>query len=37
VAQDITENAFLVGAHHDLSEDQIVFLCETLKSIANKV
>ena len=37
VAQDITENAFLVGAHHDLSEDQIVFLCETLKSIANNV
>ena len=37
VAQDITENAFLVGAHHDLSEDQIVFLCETLKSIAHKV
>lgn len=37
VAQDITEKAFLVGAHHDLSEDQIVFLCETLKSIANKV
>ena len=37
VAQDITENAFLVGAHHDLSEDQIVFLCKTLKSITNKV
>jgi CDP-6-deoxy-D-xylo-4-hexulose-3-dehydrase len=36
-AQDITENAFLVGAHHDLSEDQIAFLCTTLKSIANKV
>ena len=36
-AQDVTENAFLVGAHHDLSEGQIVFLCETLKSIANKV
>ena len=37
VAQDITENPFLVGAHHDLSEDQIVFLCKTLKSITNKV
>lgn len=35
-AQDVTENAFLVGAHHDLSEDQIAFLCTTLKSIANK-
>jgi CDP-6-deoxy-D-xylo-4-hexulose-3-dehydrase len=37
VAQDITENAFLIGAHHDLSEDQIVFLCKTLQSIADKV
>jgi CDP-6-deoxy-D-xylo-4-hexulose-3-dehydrase len=37
VAQDITENAFLIGAHHDLSEDQIVFLCKTLQSIANKI
>jgi CDP-6-deoxy-D-xylo-4-hexulose-3-dehydrase len=31
VAQDITENAFLVGSHHDLSEEQIQFLCEKLK------
>ena len=36
-AQNVTENAFLVGAHHDLSEDQIAFLCKTLKSIADKV
>ena len=36
-AQDITENAFLVGAHHDLSEDQIAFLCQTIKSVASKV
>jgi CDP-6-deoxy-D-xylo-4-hexulose-3-dehydrase len=36
-AQEITENAFLVGAHHDLSEDQIAFLCQTIKSVASKV
>jgi len=36
-AQDITENAFLVGAHHDLSEDQIAFLCQTIKSVGSKV
>jgi len=36
-AQDITENAFLVGAHHDLSEDQIAFLCQTIKTVASKV
>jgi len=33
VAQDITDNGFLVGAHHDLSESQINFLCETLSNI----
>jgi dTDP-4-amino-4,6-dideoxygalactose transaminase len=31
VATDITNTAFLVGAHHDLSDDQINFLCESLK------
>ena len=36
-AQDITENAFLVGAHHDLSEDQIAFLCQTIKSVGSEV
>lgn len=35
VAQDITENAFLIGAHHDLLEEQIDFLCSTLKIVAN--
>jgi CDP-6-deoxy-D-xylo-4-hexulose-3-dehydrase len=30
VATEITESAFLVGAHHDLTEDQIQFLCESL-------
>jgi CDP-6-deoxy-D-xylo-4-hexulose-3-dehydrase len=33
-AQDITENAFLVGAHHDLSEEQIEFLCDKLKLVS---
>ena len=31
VATDITTTAFLVGAHHDLTDDQINFLCESLK------
>jgi CDP-6-deoxy-D-xylo-4-hexulose-3-dehydrase len=31
VAQDITKNAFLVGAHHELLDEQIDFLCQTLK------
>jgi CDP-4-dehydro-6-deoxyglucose reductase, E1 len=30
VATEITESAFLVGAHHDLTEEQIQFLCESL-------
>lgn len=34
VAQDITDKAFMVGAHHDLSDDQINFLCQSLKEIA---
>jgi CDP-6-deoxy-D-xylo-4-hexulose-3-dehydrase len=35
VAQDITDKAFLVGAHHDLLEEQIDFLCKTLKEAAS--
>jgi CDP-6-deoxy-D-xylo-4-hexulose-3-dehydrase len=34
IAQDITEKAFLVGAHHDLDEDQIAFLCKILREAA---
>ena len=30
VATDITETAFLVGAHHELTDHQIDFLCESL-------
>ena len=31
VATEITDSAFLVGAHHDLSEEQITFLCDSLR------
>jgi len=34
VAQDITDNAFMVGAHHDLSDEQINFLCQSLRELA---
>ena len=34
VATEITETAFLVGAHHDLSDDQISFLCNSLKKVS---
>jgi CDP-6-deoxy-D-xylo-4-hexulose-3-dehydrase len=34
VASEITKTAFLVGAHHDLSEEQIDFLCESLQSVS---
>jgi len=37
VAQDITDNGFLIGAHHDLSESQINFLCETLNNIESSI
>jgi len=33
-AKDITDRAFLVGAHHDLTEEQIEFLCTSLQSVA---
>jgi CDP-6-deoxy-D-xylo-4-hexulose-3-dehydrase len=35
VAADITQSAFLVGAHHDLSEEQINFLCDSLKEVSS--
>jgi CDP-6-deoxy-D-xylo-4-hexulose-3-dehydrase len=35
VASEITNTAFLVGAHHDLSEEQIEFLCSSLQSVAS--
>lgn len=35
IAQKITENAFLVGAHHDLSTEQINYLCNKLKLVSS--
>jgi CDP-6-deoxy-D-xylo-4-hexulose-3-dehydrase len=35
-AQDITNNGFLIGAHHDLSENQIEYLCKNLHEISHK-
>jgi CDP-6-deoxy-D-xylo-4-hexulose-3-dehydrase len=34
-ATKITNEAFMVGAHHDLTSDQINFLCESLSSVGN--
>jgi CDP-4-dehydro-6-deoxyglucose reductase, E1 len=35
-ATKVSQTTFLVGAHHDLSEDQISFLCDTLNA-ASKI
>jgi CDP-6-deoxy-D-xylo-4-hexulose-3-dehydrase len=35
VATEITESAFLVGAHHDLTEEQIEFLCSSLTDVSS--
>jgi CDP-6-deoxy-D-xylo-4-hexulose-3-dehydrase len=35
VATEITDSAFLVGAHHDLSEEQVTFLCDSLKEASS--
>lgn len=35
VATEITDSAFLVGAHHDLSEEQITFLCDSLREASS--
>ena len=34
-ATEITNSAFLVGAHHDLSREQIKFLCNSLKEVSS--
>lgn len=36
VATMITETAFMVGAHHDLTSEQIEFLCSALEQIAKE-
>jgi CDP-6-deoxy-D-xylo-4-hexulose-3-dehydrase len=33
-ANYIASSSFLVGAHHDLSDEQIEFLCKTLRTIS---
>ncbi len=33
-ATEITETAFLVGAHHDLTDQQIEYLCNSLKKVS---
>ena len=35
VATEITDSAFLVGAHHDLSEEQVKFLCSSLRDTSS--
>ena len=35
VAAEITKSAFLVGAHHDLTEEQIEFLCSSLRDVGS--
>ncbi len=35
VATEITNSAFLVGAHHDLTDDQVNFLCDSLKKVSS--
>jgi CDP-6-deoxy-D-xylo-4-hexulose-3-dehydrase len=34
VAERITNEAFMVGAHHDLTEEQIVHLCNSLQTVS---
>lgn len=36
-ATKITNSAFLVGAHHDLTEDQIEYLCKSLNSVGAEI
>lgn len=36
-ATSISETSFLVGAHHDLTESQIDFLCESLRSVSTQI
>jgi CDP-6-deoxy-D-xylo-4-hexulose-3-dehydrase len=36
VASFISDTSFLVGCHHDLKTEQIEYLCNSLKEVANK-
>lgn len=37
VANEITSNCFLVGAHHDLTAEQINFLCDSISEAASSL
>ena len=37
VAQSVSNNYFMVGSHHDLSDDQVNYLCSKLKIIAESI
>ncbi len=37
VAQSVSSNYFMVGSHHDLSDDQVNYLCSKLKIIAESI
>ena len=37
VAQSVSNNYFMVGSHHDLSDDQVNYLCSKLKIIAETI
>jgi CDP-6-deoxy-D-xylo-4-hexulose-3-dehydrase len=37
IATEITENCFLVGAHHDLTEEQVDFLARSLRTCAESM
>jgi CDP-6-deoxy-D-xylo-4-hexulose-3-dehydrase len=36
IATMVTDTGFMVGAHHDLEVEQIEYLCESLKIVAQK-
>jgi len=37
VAQSVSNNYFMVGSHHDLSDKQVNYLCSKLKIIAESI
>ena len=36
VATDISDTSFLIGCHHDLTDEQIEYLCKSLKKVTEK-
>jgi dTDP-4-amino-4,6-dideoxygalactose transaminase len=37
VAQSVSDNYFMVGSHHDLTDDQVNYLCSKLKLISESI